>query len=222
MASQIAHIVYAEKYFEKMRTTDFESVEKIEKKIQNQPKIEKDQFFLGCVFPDIRRIAENLKRKDTHLCFQKLNLDFSGIGSFQAGWKFHLYCDFKREEILTQKNFYSLEETKDFYGQMAAKMLEDELIYDNFPNWEKLENFFSRTPFVETGLNLTSETFRLWYAIVGKYIEKKPDGKSIGIFLSKQQNLTDRAEKILQSLAELKKNKKIINMISAIKDEILE
>jgi len=222
MASQIAHIIYAEKYFEKMQTTDFESVEKIEKKIQDQPKIEKDQFFLGCVFPDIRRIAENLERKDTHLRFEKLDLDFSDINSFQSGWKFHLYCDLKREEILTQKNFYSLEETKDFYGQMAAKMLEDELIYDNFPNWEKLENFFSHAPFVETGLDLSPETFRLWYAIVGKYIEKRPDEKSIGIFLSKQQNLTDRAEKILQSLAKLKKNKKIIGIISAIKEGILE
>lgn len=222
MASQIAHLVYAEKYFDKMRKNDFEKVDEIEEKILIQPKIEKDQFFLGCIFPDIRRIAENLKRKDTHLYFQKVDLNFSGLSSFQFGWKFHLYCDLKREEILNKRNFYSLEETKDFYGQMAFKMLEDELIYDNFSNWEKLENFFNRVPFVDTGLNLTPGTFRLWYAIVGKYIEKKPDKKSIGIFLSKQQNLTGRVEKILQVLEKLKKNKKIIETALAIKDEILE
>jgi len=44
-------------------------------------------------------ITENIKRSDTHSVFSPIDLNFSGLSSFQAGWKFHLYCDIKREEI---------------------------------------------------------------------------------------------------------------------------
>ena len=91
MASQIAHIVYAKKYFEKYPST-----------------INKDEFILGCVFPDMRRIDGNIKRKDTHRHYDPLDLDFSGMTAFEAGWKFHLYCDMKREEILNKYDFSML------------------------------------------------------------------------------------------------------------------
>ena len=98
MAAPISHIVYAKRYFEK-----------------NPSTINKDEFILGCLFPDIRRVSENIKRKDTHIPEEilenvtsikkrnSIDLDFTGLTSFQAGWKFHLYCDMKREEILKNK-----------------------------------------------------------------------------------------------------------------------
>lgn len=209
MASQIAHIVYAKKYFDRLEAGE----------ISVGGKIDRDEFLLGCVFPDIRRIDKSVKRKDTHLRFDPLDLNFSGLTSFEAGWKFHLYCDMRREEILNRKEFYSLENTFDFCG-VPAKLLEDELLYGEYDNWEKICFFFNNAPFVETNIGASPETFNLWYAILAKYIEKNPDSKTEKIFLTKQSSFIDIAEKVIISLEKLRENKKAVEILLRVKEEI--
>jgi hypothetical protein len=205
MASQVAHIVYAKKYFEK---------------VSDHGIINKDKFLLGCVFPDIRRIDENIKRKDTHLRFSPIDLNFEGMDNFQSGWKFHLYCDMRREEILNNYNFYSLENTTEFAGQ-SAKMLEDEIIYDNYNNWEKIASYFNSPPEINNGIGVTRKTLELWYAILAKYIEKKPDSRSIKIFLSKSFSTAQNSSVIAGTVDELRKNGKVIEILKKVKEEIV-
>lgn len=221
MASQIAHIIYAQKYFDALETGKLEKKLSVEDKL-NSPlgKLDRDEFLLGCIFPDIRRIDESIKRKDTHLKFEPLDLNFNHLNSFQAGWKFHLFCDMKREDILNKYNFYSLPGTVDFVSQ-PAKMLEDELFYDDYNNWEKLYNYFNHPPFINTGLNINQESFYLWYAIVAKYLEKKPDEKSIRIFLSKQPSVAPKIDGIIDLISKLKKNKKIIELLEKVREKIV-
>jgi len=202
MASQIAHIIYARKYFEKHPST-----------------INKDEFMLGCVFPDIRRIDETIKRKDTHLHFGELNLDFTGLSAFEAGWKFHLYCDMCREDILNKHGFYALKNTADFYHQ-PAKMLEDEIAYDEYNNWEKLVNYFNNVPFINAGIGVTRETWELWYAMIAKYAERKPDSKSISAFLIKQRKIENTAE-IVATVDKLRKNAKVVEILKKVTEEIV-
>jgi hypothetical protein len=204
MASQISHIIYARKYFEKHPA---------------KPAYE-DEFILGCVFPDIRRIDENVKRKDTHLCFETCDLNFTELSAFQAGWKFHTYCDMKREEILNNAGFYEINGSADFWGQ-AAKQLEDELLYEKYNNWEKLIHYFNNVPVVETGVNASRETFQLWYAILAKYIEKKPDNKDMRIFLSKQSPFATKVDGIMESVDRLKQDKKAISILSKVVEEVI-
>lgn len=203
MASQVAHIIYAVEFFKK-----------------NPSTINKDEFILGCVFPDIRRIDESIKRKDTHWCFSPLDLNFSGLSPFQAGWKFHLYCDMKREEILNKYKFYLLENTASFEG-VANKLIEDEFVYDEYNNWEKLKHLFNNPPKIDTGLDISRETFELWYAINAKYIEKKPDNKTIHILLTKMPTLINKADEISRSIDNLRKNEKVIKILGRVKDEIV-
>jgi len=203
MASQISHIIYAKKYFDKYPST-----------------INKDEFILGCVFPDIRRIEENIKRKDTHRHYDPLDMDFSGMTAFEAGWKFHLYCDMKREEILNKYDFYSLPETENFW-HLCAKILEDEVVYNINNNWEKLVHYFNNVPVIETGMNVSRETFSLWYAILAKYIEKKPDSKTMSIFLSKQPSLAEKADDIVESIDTLRKNRRVIEILGKVAEEIV-
>jgi len=204
MASIVSHLIYARKYFEKNPA---------------KPAFE-DEFILGCVFPDIRRIDESIKRKDTHRCFSPLNLNFSGLSPFQAGWKFHLYCDMKREEILNKYKFYEIPGTIDFWHQ-SAKQLEDELVYGEYNNWEKVVHYFNNVPKIEVGIGVTHETFQLWYAIIAKYIERKPDNKSAHIFLSKQLSWAEKADAIVKSVDNLRKNEKVIEILRKVKDEIV-
>ena len=203
MASQIAHIIYAKKYFDKYPST-----------------INKDEFLLGCVFPDMRRIDGNIKRKDTHRHYEPLDLDFKGLSAFEAGWKFHLYCDMKREEILNKYAFYSLPETESFW-HLSAKLLEDEVVYEKYNNWEKLVHYFNNVPFIETDIDVSRETFSLWYAILAKYIEKKPDSKAMRIILSKLPDLAEKADGIVQSIDALRKNGKVTNILAKVTEEVV-
>jgi hypothetical protein len=205
MASQVSHIIYAQEYLSKMPVNG----------IKNP-----DEFVLGCVFPDIRRIDETIKRKDTHLRFDPIDLDFSGLTDFESGWKFHLYCDMRREEILNSYGFYKLPHTSDF-ANLPAKTLEDELIYDACQNWEKWIVYFNNVPAIETSANVTWETFSLWYAIIAKYLERKPDNKSIRIFFSKQSSLVRKASDIIKIVEKLRKDKRAVELLRKVKEEIV-
>ncbi len=202
MASQVAHIIYARKYLDKYPST-----------------IDKDEFILGCVFPDIRRIAENISRKDTHMRFTPLDLNFEGLTSFQAGWKFHLYCDMRREEILNKYKFYTVKDTDKFWNN-PNKQLEDSLVYKDYNNWEKVISYFNNVPKIETGLNISQETISLWYAVIAKYLEKKPDDKSMHIYLSKI-GFESEADEMIKVIDNLRKNEKVIEVLKKIKDEIV-
>jgi hypothetical protein len=203
MASQIAHIIYAKKYFDKYHST-----------------INKDEFILGCVFPDIRRIDGMIMRKDTHRHYDPLDLDFKGLSAFEAGWKFHLYCDMKREEILNNYGFYSLPLAEEFW-RLPGKILEDEIVYDIYKNWEKLVHYFNNVPAITNGINVSQETLSLWYAILAKYIEKKPDSKAMRIFLSKQPSLAKKVDGIVVAIDLLRKNNKAIEILGKVTEEIV-
>ena len=221
MASQIAHIVYAKKYFESIDNgkTDPDFLD--ETKIRGAQKINRDEFLLGAVFPDIRRIEPSIKRGETHLKFPVVNLDFSGLTSFDAGWKFHLYCDMRREEILNRQNFFELEEATKFAGA-PVKLLEDELVYDEYNNWEKLVNYFRNPPLIDLGILVDKKTFVLWYAILAKYIERKPDEKAMRIFLAKQLNRKQRTDEVMEAFRVLKRNGAVTKALTAVKDEIIK
>ncbi|KKP80165.1 MAG: hypothetical protein A2271_03700 [Candidatus Moranbacteria bacterium RIFOXYA12_FULL_35_19] len=219
MASQIAHIVYAKKYFDRLDSEGLNDLEDEKTLLVPTSKINRDEFILGCVFPDIRRIDKNIKRKDTHLYFPVLDLNFSGLTSFEAGWKFHLYCDMKREEILNKYSFYSLNEVGYTRG-LAAKLLEDELVYEEYNNWEKIVSYFNHAPFAKVNTDILPETFNLWYAIVAKYIEVKPNDKTIKIFLSKQK-ISNKLEEIIKLIQELREDEKAVQILKKVKDEII-
>jgi hypothetical protein len=204
MASPVSHIIYAKKYLEKhpLHNSD------------------EEMFFLGCVFPDIRRVADGLKRKDTHWKFDPIDLDFQGLSPFESGWKFHTYCDMKREEILNKYNFYSLAETTAF-GHEPGKLLEDELIYSSYNNWEKIINYFNNPATVEIDLDVPCETFDLWYAMLAKYFKEKPSNTSMSALMSKQGSLANEAKDIIKSLDRLRKNKKAVEILLKVKEEII-
>jgi hypothetical protein len=205
MASQVSHIIYAQEYLSKMPVNGIK---------------DKDQFILGCIFPDIRRIDETIKRKDTHLRFDPINLDFEGLTDFEAGWKFHLFCDMRREEILNKYGFYQLPDTSDL-ANLPAKMFEDELIYDSYNNWEKVVHLLNNVPEINNGINVPQETLALWYAIVAKYLEKKPTNKTWRIFFAKQDSLLNKADSIIGIVDKLRQNDRVIELLMKVKEEII-
>ena len=202
MASQVSHTVYAKKYLDK------------------NPLKETDGFVLGNLFPDVRRVG-NFKRRDTHLVFEDLNLDFSELSAFEAGWKFHLWCDMRREEILNSHNFYSLNRAADFAG-LPAKLLEDELLYDKYNNWEKLNLILNSPPRFNFNIkiDIPREVVERWYAMLAKYFEKKPNDQTMKIFLSKQPSLANRVDEIVDLVKKLRNNSKAVEILEKIAEDI--
>ncbi|MDD3487230.1 MAG: hypothetical protein PHF35_02540 [Candidatus Moranbacteria bacterium] len=202
MASQISHVVYAQKYLEK------------------NPRKGGEFFILGSIFPDIRRIADGIERKDTHLRFSKTDLDFSGMELFDAGWKFHLWCDMRREEILNKYGFYSLRGTD--IPEPGVKLLGDEIDYGRMKNREKLVSFLNNPPIVKTTLDISQETIERWYAMLAKYFEKKPNEKTMRAFLTKQKAFHGKIDEIIDGVKKLRENQKAVEILSKISAEILE
>jgi len=201
MASQVAHVVYAKKY------------------LDQYPAMNKDLFLLGVLFPDIRRVAPEIRRSDTHHAFERLDLDFGNLSSFEAGWKFHLWCDMRREEILSKYEFYKLPYTT--FHDVPSKLLEDELVYEKYNNWEKLRLILNNPPEIKTALNVSQEIIERWYAILAKYFEKKPDKKTIKAFLFKQRELRGQADELVDLVGKLRNNSKVVEILEKIYEEIL-
>ena len=214
MASQIAHIIYTDKFFKKLDSGRISDLR------HPVGKIDRDEFMLGSVFPDIRLIDKNIKRQDTHMFFDTINLDFSDLTSFEAGWKFHLYCDMKRDEILNNNKFYSLKHTFVFAGR-PSKFIEDMLVYREYSNWEKLNYYFNHPPIIETLKNISQDTFYLWYAILARYIEREPDVKSIKIAILKFPSMAQKTNEIADLIEKISKNKKAVEILLKVKEEII-
>jgi hypothetical protein len=126
----------------------------------------------------------------------------------------------RREEILNGCNFYSLKYAEEFSGQ-AAKMLEDEIVYEKYENWEKLKNYFNDVPAISNGINVSKETFELWYSILANYIKQKPDNDTVEIFLSKQPSIAPKAKEIVKIVDKLRKNDKVIELLKKVSEEII-
>ena len=201
MASQVAHVVYAQKYLEK------------------NPRKGGEFFVLGSLFPDMRRVAERVSRRDTHMYFENIDLNFEGLDLFQAGWKFHLWCDMRREEILNKYDFYSLRGANAI--DPTAKLLEDELVYDEYKNWEKLIFILNNPPKINTSLDVSQEIIERWYAILAKYFGKKPNDKTMKIFLSKQSSLRIEADQIIDGVRKLRENPKAVEILKKVSEEII-
>lgn len=203
MATPISHVIYADKYL---------------KKYPKSPE-DTDRFILGTLFPDIRRIDEKIKRKDTHFILDRLDAEMEYLEPFQAGWKFHLYCDMRREEILNKMGFYNLAHTEDMW-RLSNKHLEDRVVYNFYEDWENLNEVLNNVPEIKTNTRATRETIEAWYAMLAKYFEKKPDSEAVRVFLIKQPSLAELADGVVESMDKLEKSGKVVKMLQGVKDEI--
>jgi len=201
MANPVSHVIYAQKYLEK------------------NPRKGGEFFVLGTLFPDIRRVTEELARKDTHMYFEHIDLNFEGMDLFDAGWKFHAWCDMRREEILNNYDFYSLRGASAI--DPTAKLVEDELLYDQYKNWEKLRYILNNPPIVKTNLDVSQKTVEQWYAILAKYFEKKPDDRTMKIFLSKQSSDKKEIAEIIDGVRKLRQNQKAVEILKKVSKEIV-
>lgn len=202
MASVISHVIYADRY------------------LKNYPGINNTQeFMLGVSFPDIRRVS-NVARAQTHNCFEDLDLYFEKLSAFEAGWKFHVWCDLRRSELLRDKDFFEIDEVKDSY-YFSNYLLEDQLLWDEYNNWETLVNYFNNAAFVDLFEELDESDWSFWFEMLAEYIQKKPDKKSTQKFLKKIPSFAGKADHLLEEIEQLEAEKEIAEILQNLHEEML-
>lgn len=220
MASQVSHIVYAKKLFESLESGGLSS-EYLDHATIREILKHKDEFMLGCIFPDVRMVSKEISRKDTHMYFPVVNMDLRGLNPFQAGWKYHVYCDMKREEILNKYGFYKITEEVEKSWQ-ANKMLEDKLIYSKYNNWEKMMYCLNNPIRMILMEKLTQEELDHWYAILAKYFEQEPNYRSMHIFLAKTKHPdVKKADVIVERLKKIEKLPGVEEILKNVVEEII-
>jgi hypothetical protein len=126
----------------------------------------------------------------------------------------------RREEILNKWSFYEIKNAGEMWN-LPNKHLEDEVVYENYSNWEKIINLFNDPPLVDLPNFVSRETFEVWYAILARYFESKPNNVSMRVFMKKQPKLVDLADDILRIVDKLREDDKVIKLLSGVKEEII-
>lgn len=153
MASQITHIVYGKKIFDRMADSNWHD------------------FVIGTVFPDIRYLAK-LDRNSTHI-FHTKEINIPKKNSFKAGFYTHCFVDEKREEILQSLGMYKLI-PHDYLHATAIKMLEDYFNFPLFADWKSIITILEDTLSEEESYGVDKVTVKSWHAGIQQYINVGP------------------------------------------------
>ena len=196
MASQISHIIYAKRFL----ATNLKL------------NLNEGEFLCGCVFPDIRRISEEIRRMKTHFVFEE-NCNMNGLNSFEAGWKFHIYCDKKRELLLKSLGFYNIKGTHS-NEDASNKLLEDMLLYNQIhkDEWRKIQKMLFDKADSNDFPASTKEAVNRWYLSIAEYIDKKPEKESFLRLLSDFNTSKQKSLVIVSDAYNLKRNKEVTGL----------
>lgn len=155
MANQITHIVLAEKKSESLFN-----------------KFNQHDFLIGTVFPDIRYLKV-IDRDKTHfkeLSFQDI---LNEQNSFTAGLKYHSLVDEVREKYMVEKGIYDLIPHSKFITQ-SLKIYEDEVLYKNVSDWNKVIAFFDKVLNEEMEFVNQADKINVWHSLMQEYFKESP------------------------------------------------
>lgn len=177
---------------------------------------EHNEFIAGSLFPDIVRLLPNVSREFTHGQYP-INLDFSRLDSFHAGWKFHLYCDKAREYFLRKNSFYDIPNAKDCV-YAANKFLEDILVYDRFDRYRDLSSYLRNTDFFIKSVD--KKIVHQWYCSIARYIEEKPRLEDVKVVLGEFKTSSEDIEVAVQAIQKLKNNTQGVALLKLVSKNI--
>lgn len=188
MPGIITHLVSASRYLRLNQEKDFK------------------KFILGTTFPDIRYIAK-LDRDLTHKKF-KPNLNFTGLDSFKAGWKLHIYIDRQWSKIVRNSKFYERYSNDKTLASVAAKIIEDKLDFKKIDDIGKYLKVL-KNPGSGTALHIPREKIKFYYSISADYLMTKNYRSYIRHIFKKEA-----IEKILNKIEEMKHDKELVDFLA--------
>lgn len=194
MASQITHIVYGKKIFDRNQLSNW------------------DDFVIGTVFPDIRYLAQ-IDRDLTHI-YDTSEDKIPKDNSFKAGHYVHCLVDEKREEFLDSQDVYELLNATRLTG-VALKFVEDEVVYDLFNQWQELQVTFDKVHDDQLILGIKHEDAKKWHGLIKQYISHIPNDDTYK-HLAKLMGFPDQIiEALMKEISQIRQNDKVMEIIKA-------
>lgn len=202
MAASITHAVITDKVFDKYFI-----------------KYNKQNFFVGTLFPDIRNISR-LSRNQTHLNIFSVNQVYNEESSFMAGVKFHSLVDFTRNKYIASKlneiifilyklKIFVFKREGLFWLNRVSKFFEDELNYSQVVDWHPYISYLNSVYEEELDFSLSRKTILKWHCLLQKNFSKQPDKKNRKLFLKELGWDDKKIKKADKDLNKLKKSKKL-------------
>ncbi len=153
MASQITHIVYGKKIFDRHQNLNWHD------------------FVLGTVFPDIRYLAK-LDRDSTHV-YGTSEINIPTDNSFQSGVYTHCFIDERRNHILKSLGMYELI-PHDYLNLTAIKMVEDSITFPLFDDWGKIITILDDIVVEQKKIGVSTKNIHEWQTGLQRYIRSHP------------------------------------------------
>ncbi len=194
MAGEISHVVYGARTLERLGD-----------------KVKGSSFWAGTLFPDVRHLGI-VSRRRTHPSDVSLDT-LSGDNDFETGIRTHAWVDATRNKFLEEANIKESLQWHPFVPH-ALKLLEDELLYERFDDWNLIERVLNKVHDQELKYVNSLQHITKWHALLSAYFKQKPDDDSrfklsIAIGLSEHS-----AEELNSVVTMLKSDNKATDLIN--------
>lgn len=191
MASQIAHVVYGKKIFERLNGLLW------------------TEFLMGTLFPDIRYPAK-IDRDITHV-FGTSEEAIPKEDSFNAGLYVHCFVDEKRESFVRSKDIYNLFPQKLYAA--SYKLVEDLVVYNKIDNWKEITSQLTTYHPTTREYGIDEKTIWDWYNLLKRYFSKKPDEKEWYKMITTIGFDKKLAQKVIEHTRLIRNNEKAMDII---------
>lgn len=158
MAGEVAHVVYAARLLKHLGSA-----------------VSHPSYWVGTLFPDIRHLGL-ISRHRTHP--QGVGLSsLVGKNDFDTGMRVHAWVDATREKFWQEQNMKESLPWHPFVPH-ALKLLEDEVVYPLFQDWNLVQRALNTTTEDELYYVNAREQIQRWHDILRRYFAAVPTSAS--------------------------------------------
>lgn len=158
MAGEVGHVVYAARLLTHLGDA-----------------VSTPAYWLGTLFPDIRHLGV-VSRSRTHA--KEVNLQsLVGQNDFHTGMRVHAWIDRTREKYFHDQHIKEHLPWHPFVP-FALNLLEDELLYDHFDDWNLIIKTLATDHPDEVRYCNSLPTIKLWHTLLQDYLKRKPSPAS--------------------------------------------
>jgi len=204
MATEITHIVFADKIFDKYFSDK-----------------NRYDFYLGACYPDIRQLDKNIKRTQTHLKVENIEEVIAETDSFSAGILFHNLTDHRRNQFIESQNHLKKYQTLPYFTE-SLKLLEDEMLYGQVKDWLNIAAYFSDFDPSKYPIKIKSDRSIEYFQIFARYFTQPPSDQTRQTLIRSFGFPEEVVGTIKQTIQTLRANPAVIDTIEEMYEKIEE
>ncbi len=194
MAGEIGHVVYAARLLTYLGN-----------------QVQDPAYWIGTLFPDIRHLGV-VSRHHTHVS----NVSLSALASdndFMTGMRVHSWVDSTREHYLKTKN---MKETLPWHPFVphALKLLEDELLYNHFDDWNLIHRLLNTVHEGELQYVNSRPRIQQWHSTLQAYFRQPPSDASrmeLSRAIGLSENSAQEVNTVVKELRDTEKTQELLH-----------